>query len=360
MIGAYDPAIDSDLGELVAQGEQDVAKAIAEAMRQHVAQTYPRGEGPARRDAHPKAHGCVRAEFCVDDVVPEELAQGVFVPGKSYKAWVRFSNGDGNPKRPDSQGDSHGMAIKLLGVPGEKILPDERSAQTHDFLMIDHPVFIIDDPRRYLTLIERSNSSSLFKNVLAPLALGLRGALIARAISSNRIRSLLGARYWSTTAYRLGCDSRKIAVKYSARPSVPSSSGGAAAGADYLRERLIADLSQREARFDFLVQPRTAATMSVERSTIEWKEEQAPFHKVATLIIPKQVFAVPAQDEFGEALSFTPWHALPEHRPLGGVNRVRRVVYEEISRFRHTHNGAARSEPLDDSILQSPLSIAGV
>jgi hypothetical protein len=36
---------------------------------------------------------------------------------------------------------------------------------------------------------------------------------------------------------------------------------------------------------------------------------------------------------------------LPEHRPLGAVNRVRRVVYEQISTVRHELNQAPREEP---------------
>jgi hypothetical protein len=85
--------------------------------------------------------------------------------------------------------------------------------------------------------------------------------------------------------------------------------------------------------------------MSVETSTIEWKESEAPFIKVATITIPKQTFATPERDQFGENLSFTPWHALPQHRPLGAVNRVRRVVYDTISGLRHELNGAERREP---------------
>ena len=34
----------------------------------------------------------------------------------------------------------------------------------------------------------------------------------------------------------------------------------------------------------------------------------------------------PGQDELCEALSFTPWHSLPEHEPVGGINRLRRAV----------------------------------
>lgn len=91
--------------------------------------------------------------------------------------------------------------------------------------------------------------------------------------------------------------------------------------------------------------------MSVEDSRTEWTEAEAPFVKVATIVIPRQVFSTPAQDAFCEDLSFTPWHSLPEHRPLGGMNRVRRVVYEAISELRHTLNGTERREPSGDEVF---------
>jgi hypothetical protein len=88
--------------------------------------------------------------------------------------------------------------------------------------------------------------------------------------------------------------------------------------------------------------------MKVEDSKTEWLESEAPFIKVATIHIPQQVFDTEAQMAFCENLSFTPWHALPEHRPLGGVNRVRRIVYEQISKLRHDLNHAPREEPTGD------------
>ena len=89
----------------------------------------------------------------------------------------------------------------------------------------------------------------------------------------------------------------------------------------------------------------------MEDSKTEWLESEAPFIKVATIRIPKQVFDTPEQNEFCENLSFTPWHSLPEHRPLGGVNRVRRTVYEATSKLRHEMNRAQRTEPTGDEIF---------
>ena len=77
----------------------------------------------------------------------------------------------------------------------------------------------------------------------------------------------------------------------------------------------------------------------------EWDPVEAPFIPIATIHIPRQTFDTPAQHAFCEDLSFTPWHSLPAHRPLGVTNRIRRVVYERISRLRHELNDRPRVEP---------------
>lgn len=334
--------VDAELGEALYENEAQFAQHIAAA----IAAQLQDGERPAHRDAHPRAHGCVRAEFRVDDDVPPNLAQGVFVPSRSYPAWIRFSNGNPDATRHDAEGDVRGMAIKLLGVPGEKLLPDERGAQTQDFVLMSHPVFFSDDPRRYLDLVQVTGIKNPLKKKLKEfLALGLTGALIAHKATSLKIASPLETRYWSTVPYRLGDPPHKQAVKFSARPAGPPMAtipGNPAP--QFLRDTMVRQLAAGEARFDFLIQPRRA-DMSVENSMVEWKEADAPFVKVATITIPRQQFGTPERDQFGENLSFTPWHALPQHRPLGAVNRIRRLVYQTISRLRHDLNKAPRQEP---------------
>jgi hypothetical protein len=85
--------------------------------------------------------------------------------------------------------------------------------------------------------------------------------------------------------------------------------------------------------------------MPVEDPTIVWPEDRSPFVPVARLTLLRQDLDTPERHAFGEALSFTPWHGLDAHRPLGGINRVRRVVYDAISRLRHDLNGQPRVEP---------------
>lgn len=338
------PAIDRQLGEVLHPDERAAADAIAAAIDAEVRRRFP--PGGARRDAHPKAHGCVRAELRVLDTLPPPLAQGIFVPGKRYSAWVRFSNGSSDPDRSDAKPDARGLALKVMGVPGRKLLADEADAGTQDFIFINHPVFFANDPQRYLALVKAANGEGLLGKLGIPLALGLRGAMIAFQTTRNPMSNPLHGQYFTMVPFALGTGPRRQAVKYSIRPcEAKSVRMPKNPGPNFLRAAMARTLKTGDACMELLVQVRTSDEMSVEDSMTEWDPTQAPFVPVATLHIPKQTFDSPARHEFCENLSFTPWHSLPEHRPLGVTNRIRRIVYERISRLRHEMNGAPRVEP---------------
>jgi hypothetical protein len=82
--------------------------------------------------------------------------------------------------------------------------------------------------------------------------------------------------------------------------------------------------------------------MPIEDPTVEWKEASSPFIPVAKILISPQTVESGAACE---VRSFTPWHTLPDHRPLGGISRARKVVYQTISTLRHQLNGQPRVEP---------------
>nr|WP_279052235.1 catalase family protein [Acinetobacter tandoii] len=335
------PNIDPRLSESLYPNEAATAKQIADTIEMSIRKQYV--TDIALRDAHPKAHGCIRAEFKVNETLPPLLAQGVFIPGKTYQAWIRFSNGSSNAKQADIKKDARGMAIKLLEVSG-KNLSDENSS-TQDFIMINHPVFFANDPARYLSFMQDINSDKFLKKLHIPFALGAKGTWIALN-TRNKISNPLQTRYWSMVPYQLGLGDHRQAVKYSARAcSTIVSPIPARPNRDFLREALRTSLQESDACMEFLVQPRTSTSMSVEDSMTEWKEDQAPFYKVATIHIPKQVFDTSEQNKFCENLSFTPWHALAEHKPLGGINRMRKIIYEQISRVRHEMNSTERLDP---------------
>lgn len=338
------PEIDAVLGEKLQPNEELLAQNIAQVIEKSIREQYTAGN--ALRDAHPKAHGCVRADFHVSKNIPAQFAKGMFIPDRSYQAWIRFSNASNDASNADIKKDARGIAIKILGVSGQKILESEKQATTQDFIMINHPVFFANDAKRYLSFMNDMNSHNMARKLHIPFALGFKGTMNALGARNSQIANPLYARYWSMVPYQLGLCNDRQAVKYSVRacsmqpnnlPKNPSH--------DFLREALKKTLQSTDACMEFLIQPRTSNQMLVEDSMTEWDEKAAPFYQVATIHIPKQNFDTPEQNKFCENLSFTPWHALSEHRPLGAVNRMRKVIYENISRVRHDMNSAPRQEP---------------
>ncbi|WP_336168624.1 catalase family protein [Acinetobacter sp. 161(2023)] len=336
--------VDTALGEKLQPNEEALAQNIAQVIEKSIREQYTAGN--ALRDAHPKAHGCVRAEFHVSKNIPAQFAKGVFIPNQSYQAWIRFSNASNDASSADIDKDARGIAIKLLGVSGEKILESEKQATTQDFIMINHPVFFANDAKRYLSFINDVNSNNMIRKLHIPFALGFKGTMNALGARNSKITNPLYARYWSMIPYQLGLGNDRQAVKYSVRAcSVTPNNLPENPSHDFLREALKNTLQNNDACMEFLIQPRTSSKMLVEDAMTEWDEKAAPFYQVATIHIPKQNFDTPEQNKFCENLSFTPWHALPEHKPLGAVNRMRKIIYENISRVRHDMNSAPRQEP---------------
>lgn len=325
------------LGEVVPETETADIAATIELIERHVREAA-RG-GVARRDAHAKGHGCVRAEFQVLGNLPAELRVGFFAHPHRYPALIRFSNG-ASVMAADKQGDSRGMAIKLLDVA-------DSSSGTQDFVLVDHAVFVVRNVADYRELQAASPQWRFFAPSWNPFRLRLHELLLTLAIQRQVVRNPLSQRYWSMTPFAFGGG----VCKFSARPAGPPSSFQTTEEANFLHDNLERHLAAGSASFDFMVQLRTQPEkMPIEDPTIDWPEDLSPFHNMATITIPSQPLV---EAGFCENLSFTPWHSVPEHRPLGGLNRARRAVYEAVSRLRHTLNAAPRYEPTVD---QRPTS----
>src|ERR1035437_808720 len=148
----------ADSSESVPAGETEATAQIAALIEGTVAKDR-KETGSAHRDAHAKAHGCVRAEFRVAEKLPPELRQGLFQEGRVYRSWIRYSNGAGRAAK-DSEGDARGMAIKLLGVPGPKLADDEKATQ--DFLLINSPVFFVRNAADYVEFCKTNAAGKPF------------------------------------------------------------------------------------------------------------------------------------------------------------------------------------------------------
>jgi hypothetical protein len=280
-------------------------------------------------------HGCVKARFIVEEGLDDDLRVGLFAEPRSYEAWLRFSNASAE-LQPDAKADLRGAALKLMGVPGAKLLDGEEHCTTHDFLLVSHSTFLAKDVKEFAGLgmaIAAGNPAAFF----------LQNPRIAlRYLTSiGKHGSPLQPSYFSMAAYLF----RDRVAKYQLRPTAPEAAPiPSAPSFDFLRESLKARLASGSFSFDFLVQLRESPPpRDVEDTTRAWSDE--PFRKVARVEILQQDFDTPDQQVFGENLSFNPWRCLPEHRPLGGINRARRQVYRALSAFRHDRNAAPRVEP---------------
>jgi len=323
-------------------GEEAAIAEILKIIKVNLRKQFPAGQGDMRRDAHPKHHGAVRAELVVEPNLPPELALGVFRSARSYPAWVRFSNGSGMVQA-DHLRDGRGIAIKLMDVDGPKLMSDE--ARTQDFLFINHDVFAVKDASDYVELfriIERDGAPTKFFLSANPFKWHLKELANANKIRVQ-VSNMLTLQYFTMTPYLMG----DTPAKFSMRPQVLSNTGAPANSApDYLRHVMAEQLGRESVAFDFMVQLQTdPRSMPVEDPRIRWEPARAPWRKVATLRITSQTFDSPAQLQFAEDLSYSPWHSVPEHQPLGGVNRCRRVIYQAISAFRHEANGRQAVEP---------------
>lgn len=298
-----------------------------------------------RRDAHPKTHGCVKAEFAVLPDIPNALKKGLFAEPRTYKAWIRFSNGLPPASRADRSPDARGMAIKVMGVSGPKIL-DNDEKETQDFVMINYPAFIVGNVKDYIAFRE---NKKLF------LLTHPHEAFVAISTAAQLTRNPLQISYWSQSPFLVGSD---LAAKFKAKAvgcdghDLPTDPFPNLLDENYLQHAMTESLSKSDACYEFQIQPQIDPVKTpIEDSTISWDDAGAPYFTVAHLRIRQNGndgFLGEGNKErtqFCEDISYTPWHALAEHRPLGGINRSRKAAYKAVSDLRHRVNDTKIFEP---------------
>ena len=157
--------------------------------------------------------------------------------------------------------DARGMAIKLTGVPGAKLMDDEK--HTQDFVLISHPAFFVDDLKRYRkTLDWFMRGGWVDQYLVSPFQLRwLSETPKAFFANLNFMSNPLHQQYWSMTPYRFGVDpEKKFAVKYTAKPRLHDRPGFFSRhltrlGWNFsLKEEMNRTLAGNEVWFDFYIQ----------------------------------------------------------------------------------------------------------
>jgi hypothetical protein len=303
--------------------------------------------GEFERGGNTKTHGIVRAEFRVHDNLPPELRHGIYAEPRTFRAWVRFS-GPGPYITPDI--DDVGfmsISVKLLGVPGPKLMDDEKFTQ--DMFGVSPPTFVTPDTRANAQLqIESCKNAQIFYFVNFHRSHVLD--LIMQGLWIKTQSSPFEAPYFSCVPYLLG---EGQAMQYSFWPlrkrRTPIPRLPLRPPDNYLRNAMVATLAEEDVEFDVRLQRQTDPhRMPIENNAVLWPEKLSPRISAATLHIPRQKFDSSAQLDFARRLSFNPWHSIPEHRPLGNQSRARKRMYQTLSRLRHTMNGVPFYEPTGD------------
>lgn len=344
-------AVVTPVEPLLGPGEEDapvdepaVIDKIEELMRRKCLRDYPLGTRPVRRGAHAKHHGLCKAELRIADHVPAEVRYGLFAhPGRTHKAWLRFSNAARKPQ-PDTAMDGRGLAIKVA-VDEHAANPDAEGVQ--DFLLVNMLGFFARTAADFLqfALVETDDRAQNYFYSLLPPRLRLHALLVVLAMTTDPIGCPFDARYYSVSPYQCGSDpmGRPRAVKFHVRRvGAPQRAPVDHAEPDtQFRDAMEAELARGDVELELCLQRQIDGRATpIEDATIEWTEEESPWIPCARLRIPAgDPFASHARLELAEVLSFNPWHCLPEHRPLGGINRVRKVVYASLAALRRQMNG---------------------
>jgi hypothetical protein len=235
------------------------------------------------------------------------------------------------------------IGVKVMGVPGPKLLDDERFTQ--DFTGISTPVFTTPDLRENAKLQAAIGRRLPLFYFIGPDGHPLDALM--QGLWSRTQTSPLETPYWSCVPYLLG---EGQAMQYSFRPAAATRSrvpGLPGRPSDnYLREAMARALTAGPVSFEMALQVQAdPRTMPIEHASVRWSPRESPPIPAATLSLPRQQFDSAAQLAFANRLSINPWHCLAAHRPLGNQNRGRLKIYQALSALRQQMNSTQHLEP---------------
>ncbi|UTT49902.1 catalase family protein [Rhodococcus gordoniae] len=313
----------------------------------------------AIRDAHAKGLGVMRGELTVYPNLPRPYRQGLFAKARTYPVLVRLSSTAG-ALRSDQVGGVRGMAIKVLGVSGDRIIPDGHTNQ--DFILVNSDTFPFADVRsyagkgmRFAKILARTPDPLLrtacflargASRIFTPLHLTLPNDVQLFARPNDHV---LGETYHSAAALRYGDHVAKICIT-PLSDSVKSLTGQRiprSAGDDAHRLSVEQFFAHTSADYEVRVQLCTdTEKMPIEDATVQWATGESRHVPVARIRIPRQDTSSTAlRTNAEDVVSFNSWTGLADHRPLGSINRLKLRVYNASSEFRHRKNGIDCVEP---------------
>lgn len=339
--------------------EAKTTQALIATLRYINEKTFADG-GHAIRSVHAKTHGILEGYLEVDTGLPIELAQGLFAKPGRYPVVMRFSTIPGDVL-DDSVSTPRALAIKVIGVEGERLEGSEGDV-TQDFVMNNGPAFGAPNPKKFLSrlrlLAPTTNKAQRLKKILSAVMRQVQKAIVVIAGRPNSTVATLGGHpqthilgdtFYSQAPLRFGDYIAKISVapespELKALTRAPLNVNGVPNG---LREAVMDFFEDNDGVWEVRAQLCTDLEhMPIENASVVWSEEVSPYRRVARITVKSQLAWSEARSSaVDDGMSFTPWHGLAAHRPLGGIMRVRKAAYEAGRTFRAERNGRVIQEP---------------
>lgn len=285
----------------------------------------------AGRALHRKQLIAIKGKLTVLERLPEFAQQGLFATPGTHEVWLRYSNG-GSDKQPDGKPDVRGLAFKVFGVSGESALGGP--ARSQDFSLINHAQFAFPKSDEFIGFVEGLSRGpwSLISYLVRRYGL-FKGLSHLIRMVKNTSTPFFG--FETETLYSavpIACG--PYAVRYRLLPAQGNGPAPAQPPAD-LGQALAARLKQAPLQYELQLQPFVSEEVTpIEDASVNWP---TPYVTVARLELPVQALDGQALQAFqteAEAEVFDPWQALAAHRPLGDVQRARKVAYYESQKAR--------------------------
>jgi hypothetical protein len=118
-----------------------------------------------------KQHAGVRATLPTFADLPAWARVGIFASAGEHPSYVRFSNGSAG-HAPDRAPDVRGIALKIVGVPGKKLIQGLEEAKTQDFLGALTNSVPFRNPKEFVGVVLAAAGSPL---LLLPRMIGALG-----------------------------------------------------------------------------------------------------------------------------------------------------------------------------------------
>lgn len=304
------------------EAENDIFRSLAETIvRIQESNRQRMGAPHALRTLHAKiVVGVSNARLVIDSDLADRFSVGHFLPGASLSTTVRLSNASGVPQG-DSGPDMRGMALRVL-IP---------AGSFHDLLMTSFPVSHARNARQFVEFarIASGDKAEMLQNLAKAFGKEETERMLANIKKGVRpCSSLALEQFWSRGAILWGTAGP---VRFNLRPwkvdnmdELKPDSSAAALRADFMARLQRSDVAYRMALQEFISEEKTP----IEDGATEWTEQVSPSIDVGTLIIPRQgLGAGDAPASAVDELAFNPWNAPEAFRPLGNLNRARKVVY---------------------------------